>query len=199
MEKLPVFKLKINTDVEAKQQVEFVALVDNPAIEVNWQMFDKHYKFTGDVDRQIITGPFMIADQPIYRKGKVPFTNEEGEYYVVFDKETIFEVVNKFFQTGKTSNFNLMHNKNNIAKDTYLIESFIIDSSRGVVPPKGFEGLSEGSWVASVRVIDDRLWDSFIKTGELKGFSVEGLFVPEFLKVESPDILETIADIVSGS
>ena len=193
--KLPVFKMKINPDDTSAQAVEYVALVDQPAIETNWIAFDKQYSFSADSERRLVMGALMIADMPIYRKGRIPNTDTEGEYYVVFQKDTIYEIVDKFFRNGYTSNFNINHDSNKRTTDVYMIESFIVDSTRGVVPPKAFEGISEGSWIATVKINNDEIWNDFVKTGKLKGFSVEGLFQPEYINTEDEKLLQTIADM----
>jgi hypothetical protein len=56
-----------------------------------------------------------------------------------------------------------------------LFESFISDSSRGIMPMKGFEDAPEGTWFGSMHVENDKVWE-FAKQGLLKGFSIEGLF-----------------------
>lgn len=193
--KLPVFKMKINKEDTSAQAVEYVALVDHPAIEINWMEFSKQFKFSADNERKLIMGALMVADQPIYRKGLIPGTSAEGEFYVMFDKHTIYDIVEKFMRNGYTSNFNLMHDSNQRTEGVYMIESMIVDSSRGVSAPKAFEGISEGSWIATVKIDNDEIWNDFIKTGKLKGFSVEGMFSPEYVNTEDEAILEQIAEM----
>lgn len=195
---LPVFKLKINEDDSSAQSVEYVAMVDQPAIELDWYKFSKQYKFSADSERKLLMGALMVADMPIYRKGRIPGTDQEGEFYVMFDKQTIYDVVQKFFRNGYTSNFNIMHDSNNRVSDVYMIESMIVDSSRGVQAPEAFKGISEGSWIATVKVDNQEIWDEYIKTGILKGFSVEGLFASEYVKSIDEQVLNTIADMVRG-
>jgi hypothetical protein len=194
--KLPVFKMMINKEDTSAQAVDYVALVDQPAIETNWMAFDKQYKFSADNDRRLIMGPLMIADMPIVRHGVIPFTQEVGDYYVLFDKATVYDIAEKFFRNGNTSNFNMMHDSNKRTEGVYMIESFIVDSSRGVSAPKAFEGISEGSWIATIKVDNDEIWNDFIKTGKVKGFSVEGIFSPQYENTEDERILQTIADMV---
>lgn len=196
--KLPVFKMKINTEDTSAQAVEYVALVDQPAIEMNWMAFNKQFAFSADKERKLITGALMVADMPIYRKGIIPFTQTEGEFYVMFDKQTIMQIVEKFFRNGYTSNFNIMHNQNARTEGVYMIESFIVDSTRGVSAPKAFEGISEGSWIATVKIDNEEIWTDFVKTGKLKGFSVEGIFSPEYEATEDEKILNDIAEMVKG-
>lgn len=196
--KLPVFKLKINKEDSSESAVDFIALVDHPAIELNWEAFSKHYKFTADKERRLVMGPLMVADMPIYRKGKIPFTQEVGEYYTVFDKQSIYDIAEKFFRNGYTSNFNIMHDGNKRLDGVYMVESMFVDQSRGVSAPKSFEGISDGSWITTLKIDNDEVWNEYIKTGVLKGFSVEGIFTPEYVLTEDEAILNTIAEMTKG-
>jgi predicted ABC-type ATPase len=65
-----------------------------------------------------------------------------------------------------------------------MFESFISDSARGIAPMKGFEDAPEGSWFGSFKVDSEDAW-SKVKSGEVKGFSVEGVF--EYAKQKSKD------------
>lgn len=123
-----------------------------------------------DEEKRIVSGYFMKADLPIIR-----LNDDNEKYYVVFRKDTIEKIVNKFFKNGLNSNVNLMHDNNLQAKGVYVIESLIIDSKRGIKAPKGFENAPDGSWWGSMRVENDEIW-SMVKDGSFKGFSVEGMF-----------------------
>ena len=77
---LPIYKLIITEDENDQSEVDFVALVDNPAIKRNWLTFsDKAQMFKTDNERRIITGALMVADMKIYRRNA-----EFGEHYVIF-------------------------------------------------------------------------------------------------------------------
>lgn len=133
-----------------------------------WEKKNFNFKTT---DKQIISGPAMIPDKPIYRRGK----NDE-EYNVVFSKYTIQKIVERYFKNQYGNNFNLQHKQNMLADGVYLIESFIIDSMRGIKAPEGFEDLPDGTWFISCKVDNEAIWNEYIKSGKFKGFSVEGLF-----------------------
>lgn len=169
---LPLYKLVISDDDTDGTGVTAVALVDAPAIQMNWMAFAKQQVFkTTNPEKRIISGPLMVADQKIYRRDE-----QLGEYNVMFDAATIMKIVQKYFRHGNTNEVNLMHNENQKAGGVYMIESFVIDKERGIQTPKGFETLSEGSWFGSFKVDNDEIWNEFIKTGTFKGFSVEGFF-----------------------
>lgn len=198
--KLPIFKMKIKEEASTSEnKQEFIALVDQPAVEMEWFAFSdqKKFKFNLDEERQILTGVALVADMPIYRKMVLPGDSVESEFYIVFDKPTVFDFVKKFMKNAYTTNFNLHHDDDQKTDDVYLFESMVVDSSRGVAPPKMFEGISEGSWIISVKVDSKESWEK-IKSEGLHGFSVQGYFGLDYIKNEDPNLLEKIADMAKG-
>ena len=43
--------------------------------------------------------------------------------------------------------------------------------------------LPKGTWMVSVKVNNDEIWNNYVKTGKVKGFSIEGYFAD---KAERP-------------
>jgi hypothetical protein len=174
--KLPLYVLDIDENLEDETSVFAVGLVLQPAIERNWHTFSAEepaieHKFTVvDEEKKILGGFLMIAEQPIYRK------DEDGtEYYVKFTAESIARIVNKLAKSGKPLSFNLNHDDNLPVKGAYLLSHFIIDSKLGMKTPENFTPAPDGSWFGYVKIEDDAVWD-MAKTGEIRGFSVEGYF-----------------------
>jgi hypothetical protein len=118
-------------------------------------------------EQKIVTGPLMIADLPIYRR------DGEEEYYVTFSAEEIKKIVQRFFKKGYQAKVNVEHSTP--VDGVFMFESYIIDREKGVLPPKGFEEVSDGSWFGSFKVENEKIWEE-VKAGTFKGFSVEGLF-----------------------
>jgi len=150
-----------------------MGLVDKPAIERNFLAFKEQkekLKFFINDEKRIISGPAMLSDMPIYR-------NDEklGEYYIVFDKQSIQTIVEKFSAKGFLKNFNLFHDQQQQVEDVIIFNSFIKDESLGVSALKGFEDVADGSWFISAKVNNDAVWQK-VKDGLIKGFSVEGIF-----------------------
>jgi len=171
---LPVFEMVINPEETSDVEVAAVAFVDKPAIEKNFLAFkDQRIQFAVNPDKRIVSGPAMVADQLIYRK------DENGEYNVFFSAETISDIAIKFFKKDYQKNINLFHDPNMSQEGVTIFESFVSDASRGIQPMKGFEDLPDGSWFISAKVENEDVWNR-IKSGEVKGFSVEGIF--SFLK-----------------
>jgi hypothetical protein len=191
---LPVYKLVIDESDELG--VEYIALVDKPAIEKNWFAFmdesEKQFKFYADKEKRLISGALMISDLPIYRK------DEMGEYYVVFDKEQIEKIAQRFFKKGYTHNVNMMHDSERQVNGVYMVESFIIDKTRGIRTPEGYPTLTEGSWFGTFKVDNNEVWNDFIKNGVFKGFSVEGAFAHRKLQNVEQSEVEKIADRIQS-
>jgi hypothetical protein len=168
------YKAEIDPNPESELEVNFIGLVDRPAIERNFVAFKKDFEmlssFVINEDKRIISGVAMIADMPLYRKDA-----QLGEYYVVFDKQSIRLIVEKFSAKGYLKNFNLFHDATAQVSDVTIFNSFISDAELGVSPLKGFEDVADGSWFISAKVNNDAVWQK-VKDGTIKGFSVEGIF-----------------------
>lgn len=179
---LPIYTLTVSMEDETSG-VDYVAFVDKPAIDnigfgsglfLKFAENEKYCFKATDEEKQIVSGPLMIPDAPIYRK------DSNGEYYVQFTAESIYNIVKKFFRNQNTSNVNQMHQPTATMEGVYMIESFIVDRSR-MTPPKGFESLPDGAWFGSYKVDNKEVWNQ-IKEGVFKGFSIEGAFIPEDMR-----------------
>ena len=182
---LPIYKLTIDDESEG---VDYVALVNSPAIERNFQAFSKKQRFA-ETSKRVLSGALMLADTPIYRND-----DRMGEYMVVFDRDTIYKIAQRFFKSGAHHNVNAEH-KNHV-EGVFMFESYIIDKERGINPPKGFDDIPDGSWFGSFKVDNDEVWNEFVQTGNFKGFSVEGSFGMErVVKQDESDLAEFIVEM----
>jgi hypothetical protein len=141
-------------------------------------------------EEKIISGPLMLADQLIYRNN-----DHFGEHYVKFSADTIKAIAIKFSKRKYQQNVNLMHDSNKIVDGVTMFESFIVDKKRGIMPMAGFEDVADGSWFGSFYVENPKVWDA-IKSGGLKGFSVEGLFDYEPTLTPEEEALNKIAKLL---
>lgn len=187
--KFPVYQLVINEDFDNDLEVDAIALVDAPAIEKSFMAFGEKMRFNLNEDRQIISGPAMIADLPIYRRNQ-----EYGEHYIVFTADQIALIAHKFLNKGLTNSFNILHDPDMKVDSVSVLNSFVTDSEMGILPMKGFEDAPSGSWFVSARVSDPALWAK-IKDGTLHGFSVEGMFK---YKTVQEDALEEMAEMLKS-
>lgn len=164
---LPFIEFKLTEEVEGLQAI---ALVDRPAIGLNYQAFAPHKFEVINEDKRIVMGAAMVPDLPIYRR------DERGEYYAIFKKETIKALVQKLFKENKHNNFNEEHNAFKILDGVYIYQSFITDAELGISAPSGFENVADGTWFIAAKVENDEAWAKVKEDGILKGFSVEGVF-----------------------
>lgn len=91
---LPLYRLVITDNEEGEEEVDYVALVEYPAIQKNFIAFNNRLKFVANEEQRVVSGPLMIADLPIYRR------DDEGEYYVLFTADEIKKIVQRFFKKG---------------------------------------------------------------------------------------------------
>jgi len=155
----------------------------------NKQKFNYSFQVVNEEER-IISGPLMLADQLIYRNN-----DQFGEHYVKFSADTIKAIAIKWSKRGNMAKVNLMHDSNKVVDGVTMFESFIVDKKRGIMPMVGFEDVADGSWFGSFYVENPKVWDK-IKSGELKGFSVEGMFDYESALTPEEDALNKIAKLL---
>lgn len=176
--------------IDDESGVDAIALVSHPAIEVDFMKFSKQSEksvFASiDNEKRIITGPAMIPDKMIYRVD----VNTREEYYVYFTKETVEKISQKYLIEQKQSNVNFEHWL--AIDDISLIESWIIiDQDKDKSNALGFS-VSKGTWMISMKVNNESVWNDLIKSGDVKGFSIEGYFIDKFSEsvVAQTDIID---------
>ena len=167
---LPLFKAIFDPD-DLDEGVFTVSLVEEPAVESYFIAFDKDEELSFSIVDEFahkVIGVVLRADYPILR------VDGEGKYYnLVFDKDTIYNITQRFVRSGFTGSVSILHN--GVPVDGVdLTQLFIKDESKGI-SPKGFESIEDGSLFAEYKVNNSDVWEKII-SGELKGFSVEGVF-----------------------
>lgn len=168
--KIPVFLIDINLDDETSG-MGAISFVEDPAIESNFICFSKDNKpMMFQVENEMehkVTGCAIWCDKPIYR-----YSPEIGEYYVVFNKETIDKIVHKYAKQGLNNLVDLQHNGEMI-DGVVMVEYFIKDTEKGI-NPKGFEDIDDGSLFVTYKIEDEKLWNEIVSPdSEFKGFSIE--------------------------
>ena len=179
---MKVFYITIDDSVMG---IDAISLVQSPAVEHDFLCFSKDEKPVSlkfDNSKHIITGVVCLADTPIYR-----YNEKYGEYYVVFTKDTIRKMVEKFAKDGLFTSVNLQHDDERFVDGVYMVESYITDKDRGINPVE-FSDIPEGSWICSYKIENEALWNEIINGDKLNGFSLQGMFQLEeqFEKQEQP-------------
>lgn len=187
----PIYKAALTED-QNETGMYFISLVDDPAVECDFLAFDKVQNLTFKVEneeKRIVTGLVMPADRPILRQ------DYNGLYYILYDKDTIIAMAERFLAMGIANNVDTNHNFE-VEDGVFLREMYIKDSERGI-SPKGFEDVEEGSLFATYHITNDEVWEK-VKSGEFKGYSLAGVFKEvEFSEVED-DITEEEYNEIMG-
>lgn len=161
-----------------------ISLVSEPAIDEEFMLFNSELKFqTIDKERRVVTGPAMIPEI------KIPRRDENGElYYGYFSIDTVEKAAQIFFKKGSnTNNTNLEHEFE--IDGVNFFESWVIKNPEmDKAKELGFK-LPEGTWMVSAKIDNDVVWNNYIKTGLIRGFSVE-------IKAQENEILSKIKDIL---
>lgn len=163
--KIPLYRATV---VDDDHGVEFVSLVKSPAIEVNWVAFaGGRVAFEAVPDQMKLAGPLLIPDLPIYRVDE-----NMGEFYIVFDRETIELTAQRFNRRLNGSNINIEHTDRTV--EGFVSENWIT-SAQDKSREYGFD-LPQGTWFGVIKVEDEDFWAAHVRGGAVMGFSIEGLF-----------------------
>ena len=165
---LPIYNIVVNLD-DDDAYMSVISLVDYPAVERNFELFDKQKPLSFQIqneEKHEIFGPAILAATPIYRRSA-----ELGEYYCNFTRENIENIVLKYSKNQLWNSVSLQHSGENIS-GAICIEFFIKDSAKGLVPTN-YEDCPDGSLFATFKITDEKLWDEIKNSGELNGYSIE--------------------------
>ena len=176
--------------------VTAMSVVDLPAIEEDFIFFSKQPQIFKEVDKEkrILMGAAMIPDKKIYRKEK------DEEFEVFFSKDTVVKASQLFLKNNNQSEATLQHESdvNNLTVvESWIIEDEVQDKSR-----KFGLDLPVGTWMISMKVDNDEVWNDYVKTGKVKGFSIEGYFADKMVKQskqlsEDEILLQKIKEILT--
>jgi succinate dehydrogenase/fumarate reductase flavoprotein subunit len=182
---------------EVANGIDAISIVSAPAIESNFVALKEQEKHkvefaTVDADKRILMGPALIPDKPIYRN------QDEEEFYVYFSKNTVKRASELYLMRGNQNNATLEHEFD--IQGLSLVESWVkedMDKDKSAL-----YNLNDpiGTWMVSMKVDNPKIWDEYVKTGMVKGFSIEGFFA-EKSKIKaskhsvSPDLHEYIESL----
>jgi hypothetical protein len=175
-----IIEMAINEE-EWEEGISAISIVENPAIESNFvALSDEKVEVKlaeVDKDKQILIGPALIPNKPIYRK------DENGEpYYIYFSGETVAKASELYLARGKQNNATVEHNFE--VDGVSVIESWIVeDPEKDKAATYGLS-VPKGTWMVTMKIYDEELWQDYVKTGDVKGFSIEGMFGAVKMKEE---------------
>ena len=170
-----------------------ISLVSDPAIGVQFLALAKQTELklaTVNEEQRILVGPILIPEQLIYR-------NQDGhEFNIKFTSETIKQVHRNFVMQGYQNNSTIEHSGKQI-EDVTFIETWIKEDE--VHDKSVLYGFSEqvGTMFGLMKVNNDEIWNDYVKTGKVKGFSIDGVFDMEKVNLKSEYMnLESIVNAI---
>lgn len=182
VKKIKKYKVGIDSETEA------ISMVTEPAIESDFVFLSKDKAivkeaFSND-EKHMVYGAVLRPDFPIYRN------DGENEYYLEFTSESIERMARDYMMNYRQGNVTIQHEE--YANEVFMVESWIkqdMDKDKSV--SVGLDkSLPIGTWFCGFYVNNNDIWER-IKSGELKGFSVEAMIdLEDFAKVKKEDEFE---------
>jgi len=182
--------------------VEAISIVESPAIEEDFIALKKEEIKLAEIskDKKLLMGALLVPNKPIYRK------SGEEEYYIYFSKETISKASQLYLKNGNQNNSTLEHQHE--LNGLTLVESWIVEDKVKDKSKLYNLDVPVGTWMGTVKVQNDEVWNEYVKTNKVKGFSIEGYFadkmespkesVEEKMEIENNKILKSIKDILNA-
>jgi hypothetical protein len=166
---MEVYELFIQEDSEFSG-VDAISIVEEPAIEEDFITLAAHKQELAKIDdeKRILMGAALVPNRKIYRK------DDDKEYYIFFSETTVRKASELFLSRGKQNNSTLEHQYK--LKGLSVVESWIVeDVEKDKTKLYNLE-VPKGTWMVSVKVNNDEVWEEYVKSGRVKGFSIEGFF-----------------------
>lgn len=151
--------------------VQAISLVDEPAIEEEFVYFKNEnlvLEKVVDEEQRLLVGAALVPNRPIYRRRK-----DGEEYYVHMSKSTVRAVAHKFLKQARVGETSLNHDEE--LYENFVVESWIVEGENDKSKEYGLV-VPEGTWLVTMSIGSDRVWNEYVKTGKVKGFSIEGRF-----------------------
>ena len=164
------YRAKFNPN---KKGVYAVSIVDRPAMEGDFIQFEKENKLQFvkvDESKRRVMGLILEPNKEVLRFNKATNT----PYSVFFEKEDVEAVAYNFQKQGNQNNSTIQHNGTPIEGvsfvETWIVENPKVDKSSNF----GFE-YPKGSWMGVMQLDNEEVWNEYVKTGIVKGFSIDAL------------------------
>ncbi len=185
---MDIIELILDEDSEGLTGIEAVSIVEMPAIESDFvTLSEQEIKLAKiDDEKRLLMGAALIPNKPIFRK------NGDNTFYVYFSQKTVRRASELFFQNSMQNNATLEHEMeiNNLT----VVESWIVEDTEMDKSKKYGLNVPNGTWMISMKVENDEVWNDYVKTGKVKGFSIEGFFADK-AQVRNEDLKAELAAI----
>lgn len=169
---MDIIELVIDEQSEEFSGIEAISVVESPAIEEDFIALkneDKIRLAEVSKEKRLLMGAALIPDKPIYRK------SGDHEFYIYFSKDTVAKASQMFLKSGNQGQATMEHATKKLDGMT-VVESWIVESDLYDKSKKYGLDMPIGTWMVSMKVDNDEIWNNYVKKNKIKGFSIEGYF-----------------------
>jgi len=201
---MEIIELVIDEESEEYSGIEAISVVESPAIEEEFIALKKEDQVRlAEVskEKRLLMGAALIPDKPIYRK------SDDNEFYIYFSKETVAKASQMFLKSGNQGQATMEHATEKLegmtVVESWIVEDLVHDKSR-----KYGLDMPLGTWMVSMKVDNDEVWNNYVKKNKIKGFSIEGYFADKLSRPkdkindiysEDDKLLKQIKDVLKES
>jgi hypothetical protein len=162
-----------------------ISLVSDPAIESNWVYMSKQRNTnlaSIAPDKRLLLGPVLIPGKLIPRVDE-----ETGEEYdITFTPEVIEKAAHLYLLRQNNNNSTLEHEAD--IEDISTVESWIIADPEKDKSVKFGMNYPKGTWMIMSKINNPEIWNDYVKTGKVKGYSIEGMLGHELIKASKVEL-----------
>jgi hypothetical protein len=186
---MKLYELLIDEELQTTG-VEAISIVENPAIGVDFVALNEDTTpiqlAEVSSDKRLLMGAALIPDKPIYR-------NQDGEeFYIYFSKDTVRKAAEMFFKNSNHQNATLEHKDKLDGMTVY--ESWIVEDTQFDKTRKYGLEIPVGTWMVTMKVDDDDVWNEYVKHNKVFGFSIEGQFANALRREVEQPLPEMLSD-----
>jgi hypothetical protein len=184
--------------------ISAISVVSAPAIEEPFLALkneDKIRLAEVSKEKRLLMGAALIPDKPIYRK------SGDHEFYIYFSKDTVIKASQMFLQAGNQGQATMEHATEKLEGMT-VVESWIVEDLVHDKSKKYGLDMPIGTWMVSMKVDNDEIWNNYVKKNKIKGFSIEGYFADKLSRpkdkindiyTKDDKLLKDIIDVLEES
>ena len=166
--RLKNYKVGLNSETYA------ISLVTDPAIEEDFIYFNEDEPRVevqlSDDAKHMVYGAVLVPGKKIYRYDQ----DSDTEYYLTFTSESVEKMSQDYMKNFRQANVTLQHNEE--ATEVVMVESWLkssMDYDKSIALGLS-KDLPVNTWFAGFKINNIETWER-IRSGELRGFSVESL------------------------
>tara|TARA_R110000824_G_scaffold121987_1_gene278599 strand:+ start:10338 stop:11054 length:717 start_codon:yes stop_codon:yes gene_type:complete len=179
--------------------IDCISLVSAPAIEENMVYMSRAKNNLTlakiDEEQKVLISPALIPLKSIYRYD----ADTDSDYYVYFSKDTVKKCAYSYLKNNNHHKATYEHQDR--VSGVLTVESWIIEDTKTDKAALYGYSLPKGTWMVKMSITNDDLW-SKIKSGSIKGLSIEGFFTSKYESMQKQEptdeeILSALNEIIN--